>query len=212
MPKILHHTFEEGGIAIWHITESTKELYSLLATNKYDTQLANKKNDTRKAEWLAVRTLIAELLGSEKTVAYHASGRPYLIDNSWQISISHTKNYAAIAYSCNRHVGIDIEYISSRVERIAHKFTNNDEASYIDIHTTHERTMLHLVNWSAKESLYKLIDQSEAADFRNAFFLHPYPLNKTGNILAEIKLEGNNDKVKIHYAIYEDIVCTWVFA
>ena len=61
MPNHAHHTFEGGGIALWHITETADELYALLGTTKYDTQLSEKKNDARRAEWLAVRLLIKDL-------------------------------------------------------------------------------------------------------------------------------------------------------
>ena len=78
MPNYAHHTFGGGGIAIWHITETADTLYALLATTKYDTQLVGKKNEARRAEWLAVRLLVKELFGSEAEVAYYPTGRPYL--------------------------------------------------------------------------------------------------------------------------------------
>ena len=40
MPNYAHYTFEGGGIAIWHITETSDELYALLGTDRYDAQLA----------------------------------------------------------------------------------------------------------------------------------------------------------------------------
>ena len=82
MPNYAHHTFDGGGIALWHITETADELYALLGTTKYDTQLAEKKNDARRAEWLAVRLLIKELFGPDAEVVYHPTGRPYLKESS----------------------------------------------------------------------------------------------------------------------------------
>lgn len=211
MPKCAHHTFGRGGIVIWHITESPDVLYGMLATHKYDAQLAEKRHEARRAEWLAVRLLVAEVLGTEKEVAYHASGRPFLTDGSFHISISHTKEYAALAYHPDKEIGADIEYISSRVERIAHRFTSSDEAAYIESQNESDRMMYHLVNWSAKETLYKLVDNPAAADFQATFFIHPYIIARQGALRANILLP-NRRLVNISYILHPDYVCTWAVA
>lgn len=211
MPNYARHTFEDGGIAIWHITESPDTLYALLATAKYDVQLAAKKNDSRRAEWLAVRLLVKELFGSEAEVAYHPTGRPYLKGADTYISISHTRDYAAVAYSTAGPIGLDIEHISDRVERIAHRFTSTDEAAYIDTHGQQDRPMYHLINWSAKEALYKLLDDTRMADFKAAFHIAPYTLASKGMLDATL-LAAYDGRVAVHYSLFPDFVCTWVIS
>ena len=211
MPNYARHTFEDGGIAIWHITESPDTLYALLATAKYDVQLAAKKNDSRRAEWLAVRLLVKELFGSEAEVAYHPTGRPYLKGADTYISISHTRDYAAVAYSTAGPIGLDIEHISDRVERIAHRFTSTDEAAYIDTHGQQDRPMYHLINWSAKETLYKLLDDTRMADFKAAFHIAPYTLASKGMLDATL-LAAYDGRVAVHYRLFPDFVCTWVIS
>lgn len=211
MPNYARHTFEDGGIAIWHITESPDTLYALLATTKYDTQLAGKKNEARRAEWLAVRLLVKELFGSEAEVAYHPTGRPYLKGADTYISISHTRDYAAVAYSTAGPIGLDIERISDRVERIAHRFTSTDEAAYIDTHGQQDRPMYHLINWSAKETLYKLLDDTRMADFKAAFHIAPYTLASKGMLDATL-LAAYDGRVAVHYRLFPDFVCTWVIS
>lgn len=196
-------------MAIWHITETAEELRSLLATDRYDAQLAEKRCEARRAEWLAVRLLIAQVLGADKTIAYHPSGRPYLIDGSWHISVSHTRGYAAIAYHRTRSVGVDIEHISPRVERIAPRFTRPEEEAYIEPHDECERMMYHLINWSVKEALYKLADNVAAADFRAVFSIRPYVLGECGSLSAAIML-GECREMEVCYAVYDDFVCTWI--
>ena len=186
MPNYVHHTFEGGGIAIWHITETSDELYALLGMPCYDAQLLAKKNESRRAEWLAVRLLVKELFGSECEVAYHPTGRPYLKNGVAHISISHTKGFAAVAYHHAAPIGMDIEYLSSRVERIASRFTTPDEASYIDVHDEHARQMYHLINWSAKEALYKLFDSPSLAEFKEVFHIAPYALAECGTMNATV--------------------------
>ena len=207
MPNYIHHTFDGGGIAIWHITESAEELRARLASSHYDEQLAKLTHEGRRAEWLAVRVLVAELLGRDKLIAYHPTGAPYLTDGSYCISISHTRGYAAIAYHRTHRLGVDIEYISSRVERIAHRFAHPSEEVYLAGASDDERPLMQLVNWSAKETLYKLVGDA-AADFSAAFAIRPYTLAQQGmlEVSALLPIEETHT---VRYAFYPDFVCTW---
>ena len=242
MPNYVHHTYEGGGIAIWHITETADELYALLGTHRYDAQLAEKKNESRRAEWLAVRLLVKELFGSEAEVAYHPTGRPYLKgvgdfgnsrvilsvaknlaeshdeilhfiqddmdNNEIFISISHTRGYAAVAYSTKGSIGLDIEHISDRVERIASRFTTQAEASYIDVHDEDARQMYHLINWSAKETLYKLFDSPSMAEFKEVFHIAPYALAECGTMDATV-CGAEKSVLAVSYRTFPEFVCTW---
>ena len=208
MPNHAHHTFEGGGIAIWHITETSEELYALLATHRYDAQLADKTHEARRAEWLAVRLLVKELFGPECEVAYHPTGRPYLKGSNIHISISHTKGFAAVAYHHDAPIGMDIEYISSRVERISSRFTTEGEAAYIDVHDEHARQMYHLINWSAKEALYKLFDSPSLAEFREVFHIAPYALAECGTMNATV-CDVENTILAVSYLTFPYFVCTW---
>ena len=211
MPNYAHHTFEWGGIAIWHITETSDELYALLDTEKYDSQLLGMKNEVRRAEWLAVRLLVKELFGPEAEVAYHPTGRPYLKNSTTHISISHTKGFAAVAYHHEALVGMDIEYLSSRVERIALRFTTRDEASYIDRHDESVRQMYHLINWSAKEALYKLFDSPSMAEFKEVFHIAPYALAECGTMNATV-CNAEKTLLAVFYRTFPEFVCTWAVA
>ena len=211
MPNYAHHTFEWGGIAIWHITETSDELYALLDTEKYGSQLLGMKNEVRRAEWLAVRLLVKELFGPEAEVAYHPTGRPYLKNSTTYISISHTKGFAAVAYHHEAPVGMDIEYLSSRVERIALRFTTRDEASYIDRHDESVRQMYHLINWSAKETLYKLFDSPSMAEFKEVFHIAPYALAECGTMNATV-CNAEKTLLAVSYRTFPEFVCTWAVA
>lgn len=208
MPNYAHHTFEGGGIAIWHITETSDELYALLGMPCYDAQLLAKKNESRRAEWLAVRLLVKELFGSECEVAYHPTGRPYLKHGTAHISISHTKGFAAVAYHHDAPIGMDIEYLSSRVERIASRFTTQAEASYIDVLEEPVRQMCHLINWSAKETLYKLFDSPSMAEFKEVFHIAPYALAECGTMNATV-CDAEKSVLAVSYRTFPEFVCTW---
>lgn len=97
-------------------------------------------------------SLLAAMLGTDEVVLGHEeSGKPTL--DGWYVSISHTKGYAAALLSRKHEVGIDIEYTSDRVSRIASRFLRADEQP--------QTVAEQLVYWSAKETMYKLYSEDK---------------------------------------------------
>ena len=70
----------------------------------------------------------------------------------------------------------------------------------------HDRLMYHLINWSAKETLYKLFDTPSLAEFKEAFHIAPYQLSASGMLTASV---STGDEVEVHYRTSTDFVCTW---
>jgi 4'-phosphopantetheinyl transferase len=66
--------------------------------------------------------------------------------------MSHSFDYAAVMLSKSKPVGIDIELVSNKVERIAHKFLNATELAFIEPKNKIEQLY---VCWCAKEAVYK---------------------------------------------------------
>ncbi len=91
--------------------------------------------------------LLTAMLGQEVTLDHDVNGKPLLPYH--HISISHTKGYLAIMLSERHEVGIDIEYPSERVLKIASRFLREDEQYADDAKAC-------LYAWCVKEALYKL--------------------------------------------------------
>src|SRR6187549_158058 len=79
--------------------------------------------------------------------------KPYLPNEEYHFSISHCGDYAAVIVSKDHRVGIDIELVTEKVERIKHKFLSAEELNNIQ-HTTHNTQYLTLL-WSCKEAVFK---------------------------------------------------------
>lgn len=206
---LINRTTTDSGalIGIWHMTESKTELLELfplsLQKNAYE-YINNIRSEKRAIEWLSSRILITQLLGKEKMLLNNPTGKPYLEDNSFNVSITHSKDYAAAILHEDLHVGIDIEYISNRVERIKDKFISDKE--YIDPNNNIIHQLLH---WSAKESLFKLIDQQEI-DLKQHLFITPFiPSNKGVMKATEYKTD-RQQTYDIHYEVFEKYVLTWI--
>ncbi len=166
-------------------------------------QVSKIKAISRVVEWLNTRVLLFELLGEEKIISKHPDGRPFLIDKSYKISISHTKDYVVILLSASHNVGIDIEMISDRVTRLYDKFISDNEYINSDNEVVHQ-----LLHWSAKETLFKIMKESEV-DFKEHLRILPFdPLEKGVFKAKEFKTIKQKEYC-IHYEVFEDAVLTW---
>lgn len=108
----------------------------------------------RQRERSAVEGLLWKLLG-DATLQHDEAGKPLL--EGYHISISHTVRrqggYVAIMLSKSHEVGIDIEYVSNRIMKIAERFLRKDEKPVT--------VADHLVCWCAKEAVYKLFSSDD---------------------------------------------------
>lgn len=186
---------------VWHITELHGELFALI-----DNHLHHKEKRQNNAHWLASRALISQIFkGKNYTLYKDAVNKPYLKINGefWHFSITHSGNYAAIAYSKNNAIGIDLERIDERVNRVAKKYMNEVEWSYA--YSTLHKTII----WSAKESLYKLHGKKEV-DFKQHLFIYPFSLAEpTGQINTEIEKDETLLHINMHYELFDDMVLTY---
>lgn len=203
----LYRTYKEGELllGIWKAEETTEQLLaSLEHLSRYEESLA-KYSESRKHEWLAVRVLLKTLCGEEKEIAYYSSGRPYLKDGSAYISISHTRGYVAVALHPSREVGMDIEQYGTRVKKVASRFIRPDEEPAFGGGDEIYGLLLH---WSAKETLFKLIDRKELDLLRHLHII-PFVLAEKGVFEAREYRTEQRCCYRIHYLTHPDFVLTW---
>lgn len=187
-------------IGVWKIEESREELLSMLSHHEWIKNIHTIKSESRILEILSARILIKELTGEEKEVYYNDSGKPFLIDQSHHISVSHTKNYVAVAINKEKHIGLDIEYISEKIKRVQSRIIAQRE--YID--KEHELAHL-LLHWSAKEAMFKFIDV-EGVDFIKHLFVDSFNPNKEGSFRASETRTEKQYNFKAYYKIGEEFV------
>ncbi len=198
---------------IWsvrEIHEPVEELLNMLEKKYlYLKHIEKTTSESRKKEWLTVRALLKEMLGDEKEILYTETGKPYLSDNSYQISISHTKGFVAIALHPKKSIGIDIEHISPRIQKIRSRFMNERENTNLD--KTQEEIHL-LLHWSAKESMFKILGEQDV-DFQKCLHINPFNpvLNHLSSFSAyETKTEKSHSFCG-YYLANSDYVLTIVY-
>jgi phosphopantetheinyl transferase len=143
--------------------------FALLKSDSFDNEAAvlfeqeiehlNKRiNPKRKNEFLGVRYLRKEL-NINSPILYHDSGKPYFSQADQALSISHTKDYIALAIA-KFLIGIDIEQKDRDATKIINKFAREDEKNLC------ADKDWHLQLWCAKEAIYKLVGL-ENLSFKN---------------------------------------------
>src|ERR1700761_1920732 len=119
---------DDTEFAIWKIEEEADELYNQLQLDAgekayYEKLRAGKRN----LHWLGTRVLLRKMLHTDEYIDCKVDehGKPYLVNLPYHISLSHSFDYAAVMIS-KSPVGIDIEQVKDKVERIAHKFMRKE--------------------------------------------------------------------------------------
>lgn len=197
------HNFPDSLIGVIPIEHSSEELLALLQKKECYRQ---QKSENRKKEWLTVRYLLYLLLGEEKEIVYLPSGKPRLADNSYHISISHTKGYVAIILNKDQEVGIDIEAISPHIQKVKIRFLNEQEASHID----KNQEIIHLLlHWSAKETLFKVMDENDI-ELQSQLHIEAFTPELHGwhDFKAWETRSENKQEFRIDYLITKDYVLT----
>ena len=195
-------------LGIWKITETRDKLFNMLSKNnqeKAQRYLSNIKSNKRVLEWLSSRLLLQLLTNDDKTIEYTDQGQPILVDESFQISISHSKDYAVVLLHKNKKVGVDIENYSDRILKIEKRFISDLE--YID---PNNRTLHLILHWCAKETLYKLMNSTDII-FKKHLHVEPFQIQNKGLIKARENFTNDGFLFDINYEVEPDYVLTWGF-
>lgn len=196
-------------LGVWEMEENLN--YEQFASLSFYDRLMSLSENRRK-ETASVYSLLFAMTGNRNLVIGHEpSGKPYV--EGYKIGISHTKGFVSVILSTSCDVAMDIEYINTRVLRIADRFLREDEKpnalrfakekdekGHQDIVPNVIPTLLF---WCAKETIYKLYSD-ERLTFQNI---------KISDTEQGGALCGNNlitgESVRIDYTFNNDYVLTY---
>ncbi len=159
----------------------------------------------RRMEWLASRVLLYRLTGMYPATRYNDNGQPFVSSCHENISISHTRGYAAIALSKKTMPGIDIEYPSERIEKVAPRFLNDSEKAFTGGSVKNQQ--LGLI-WCAKEALYKKAGHPGLI-FKDQIVLAPFKPAKSGILMATVKINDISTTINLGYQIDKNYFLVW---
>lgn len=197
MPLVLKEKFKDDCLlGIWEIQESYDELFSgvqLYAGEKV--RLNGFRSDARKLEFLSVRLLLKALIGVCGPIVYSDRQKPFLQQSDYRISITHSRKLTAIMLSKAKKVGIDLEFMSHKISKVAHKFINKDE--YITSDEDQKKYHLY-IHWCAKEALYKVCDKQDI-NFLENLTIEPFEPLEFGVINGWVDNKFWHDKFELSY-------------
>lgn len=186
-------------LGLWRIDETVDDFFlrNPFWNGFRDSSPCPYHSEIRQREFWAVEALLHEMTGEVFSEIHHEdNGKPLL--RGWQISISHTRGYAAVVLSRHRKVAVDIEYFSARVEKVASRFLRSDEQA-LDLPQL-------LVHWSAKETVYKYESEQDLQyeDMR----VEPFSLSQAYCSVDNLRTE---EKVKVFFVVNSAYVLTWAY-
>lgn len=205
MPKVWQKYIKSGSLSgLWQICESEEELRSRLV--HFPEERFRHRDRTR--QWLASRVLLQDILAE---MGYESGyglkklpdGRPELSIAGLHVSISHAGDYAAVAVSREK-IGIDIERIGSRIQKVAHKFMNDGDMKRLN--GQEDLVWMHTV-WSAKEALFKYFPGG-SIDFRE--HLHIDHVEEDG-LQCRVIREGKEFLARVPYLYFDDYILAWAW-
>jgi 4'-phosphopantetheinyl transferase len=195
--------------ALWKIEEKAEDLYSQLQLDEHERAQFNRLSlNKRNLHWLGVRVLLRTMLNTKEYIdcKIDEHGKPYLVTIPYHISLSHSFDYAAVMMSKSRPVGIDIEQIRDKVERIADKFMRPSELEFIG---DADKIKQLYACWCAKEAVYKCYGQKEVSFVHN-ISLQPFKFVQGGSVNARLKKGKADLEYKVDYLQYEDYMIGYV--
>ena len=191
---------EHTKIAIWKI-EETEDFFLKMVPLPAGIQHPHKR-----LQHLAGRYLLAYLFPG---FPYHEiliadTRKPYLPHEAYHFSISHCADFAAAIVSTKSRVGIDVELISARVEKIKHKFLHPAELRFVNAQSPTDALQLLTLLWSAKEAMFKWYSYGEI-DFSEMLRVFPFILEAKGNMDACLIKDNMQVALKIDYKFFNSL-------
>ncbi|MES2654501.1 MAG: 4'-phosphopantetheinyl transferase superfamily protein [Bacteroidota bacterium] len=208
MPIIsLQNITNEVLLGIWQVTETKAELEEILSQNFHDTSKPVNPAESVGLHWFASRVLVQHLFSSHKIEIHkdiHNKPTLYIDGEKYFISISHSHLYVGVMVCKTHEIGLDIEQIDDRINRVAHKFMNESEKQFG--HTIEHKTLI----WSAKEAVYKWYGKREL-DFRGNMEVQPFVVNNTGTFNCKLHKNETQQVLPVHYYQLDNYFIAYCF-
>lgn len=200
--QIYPENYRAAKIGIWRITEAEAFFRASVKVECFVT------HPHKRLQHLAARYLLTELEPEFplQEIVISKSRKPYLPHNAIYFSLAHCGDYAVAITSRKYRVGIDVEGIGPKIERVATKFLNQAELDFLSV----KRQREHLtVCWSAKEAVFKWYGIG-GVDFKENIQLKPFQVMNYGIIQCVFQKGETEKKLSLFYQIENDFVVTWL--
>ncbi len=203
---------DHSRLAVWQVTESESELRELSSTPSDELEeISYIKSESLRKQRLAVRALLDVLFEDKVYLAHHDNGKPYIENNSINISITHTDKYVAVILDENEEVGIDVESLDRDFSAVEKKALSEEEIEDLDDDRDEKNEQL-AIYWCAKEAIYKKMSQYHV-DFAEQIEVERFRSRGEGELEATfIHKDGYEEELHLEYMTFDRHVLVWISA
>lgn len=202
MPLYRDFSDDKATILLWKYEEE-EDMNPENLLEKENFEKIKEYHPTKLKEHLLVRKILKSVLANHKIL--YRGREPFLEPNDYEISVTHSFPFAALAISKNK-IGIDIEPFNEKINRIQHKFLREEESGFIE---KEKETAYLTIIWSLKESLYK-IHHSNYWSLKKHYEVKPFHLDFPFNIRCRVHDEQVSDLYSARVEFFENYCFTIV--
>ncbi len=132
--------------------------------------------------------------------------KPYLKEEAYHFSISHCGEFAAVIVSRTKRVGVDIEQMSPKIERIREKFLSAEDGPAFQSPSLFVTTLA----WSCKEAIFKWWGYG-GVDFRRDIQLDQLQTREDQAYLVKASFRLAVDpQFSLEGRLFNDLCLSWV--
>jgi phosphopantetheinyl transferase len=196
-------------LGVWHITEAESFFMKQVSVQR------NITHPHKKLQHLAGRFLLKELYPNfpYELIRIADTRKPFLENEAYHFSISHCGDYAAVIVSSENRVGVDVELINSKVEKVKHKFLSAAEQQMIGLllqgNPSDHYVKLLTLAWGIKESLFKWYGDGEM-DFIEHLQLENIIIDDNTGVANCKILKDQETNLTVHFLFFNSNCISWV--
>lgn len=210
MPLVYQQNINEATkLGVWHIAEEEDFFLQRVPLQKEIT------HSHKRLQHLAGRFLLKELFEDFplELIKIADTKKPFLPGELYHFSISHCGDYAAVIASSVNRVGVDIEIVSGKVERIKDKFLSFAEQELLKkiFNTQHSIFNVQGITlcWSIKETMFKWYGLG-GVDFKEHLHINKIEVNSNQFTADCTFIKNEMSKLKVFGLAFNDNILTWL--
>lgn len=205
LPILFQHTInKDTQIGVWKIEEPEDFFTGQITLPQLP------PNQYKRLQHLAGRYLLQHMLPEFPLhlIQSTPAQKPFLSDNSYHFSISHSGNMAAAIISHNTPVGIDLEFISDKAGRVSQKFLHASELKWLEASYEKNAPFHTTLLWSIKETIFKWYGLGNV-DFKHDIQIHSLSHSAEINTATCIFKHANPETIHVSYMKMGEMILSW---
>ena len=195
---------ESTRLGVWHIQEEESFFSGSVPLQR------NITHPHKRLQHLAGRYLLRFLFDDfpYDLIRIADTRKPFLHNEQYHFSISHSGDFAAAIVSRDKRVGIDVENRSPTVMKVLHKFLNESEKHFVEKDENTKAFLRETLLWSVKETIFKWHGDG-GVDFSEHIIVKTFSCHKKGIIDCLFQQEFTA-MLPVHYRIMDELCISWV--